>query len=408
MPKERVKCDLLIIGAGIIGISIGIAYLNANPGKKVISVDKENEIGKHATGRNSGVLHAGFYYSSESLKAKFCREGNIQLHKIAKKYGVPIREFGKVVVSRNIEEDSRLDLLFKRGLQNGVELELLDESLLKKYEPLARTTNRFLWSPTTAVSDPQKIIRALQTEFQSLGGRIDFDTKIKLVVTSGMVRTLNDTYEAEFIVNAAGGQADRISRQINVGLEYAMLPFMGVYRVTDRSELPLQRLVYPVPHPVNPFLGVHFTLTVDGLVKIGPTAIPLFGREQYSFREGWSLSDSIQAIKGSVALMRGESHNFGAILKSEWPKIVLKQLVRESTELVSGARDVKRWEKKPPGIRAQLVHLPSGKLEQDFVVKQYLNSVHVLNAVSPGWTSALPFGKWIVEEYLTRRASGVI
>lgn len=408
MPKERVKCDLLIIGAGIIGISIGIAYLNANPGKKVISVDKENEIGKHATGRNSGVLHAGFYYSSESLKAKFCREGNTQLHKIAKKYGVPIREFGKVVVSRNIEEDSRLDLLFKRGLQNGVELELLDESLLKKYEPLARTTNRFLWSPTTAVSDPQKIIRALQTEFQSLGGRIDFDTKIKLVVTSGMVRTLNDTYEAEFIVNAAGGQADRISRQINVGLEYAMLPFMGVYRVTDRSELPLQRLVYPVPHPVNPFLGVHFTLTVDGLVKIGPTAIPLFGREQYSFREGWSLSDSIQAIKGSVALMRGESHNFGAILKSEWPKIVLKQLVRESTELVSGARDVKRWEKKPPGIRAQLVHLPSGKLEQDFVVKQYLNSVHVLNAVSPGWTSALPFGKWIVEEYLTRRASGVI
>jgi len=265
-----------------------------------------------------------------------------------------------------------------------------------------------LWSPTTAVSDPRMIIRALQTEFQSLGGRIDFDTKIKLVVTSGMVRTLNDTHEAEFIVNAAGGQADRISRQINVGLEYAMLPFMGVYRVTNQSELPLQRLVYPVPHPVNPFLGVHFTLTVDGLVKIGPTAIPLFGREQYSFREGWSLSDSIQAIKGSVALMRGESHNFGAILKSEWPKIVLKQLVKESTELVSGARDVKRWEKKPPGIRAQLVHLPSGKLEQDFVVKQYLNSVHVLNAVSPGWTSASPFGKWIVDEYLTKRASGVI
>ena len=408
MSKERVKCDLLIIGAGVIGISIGIAYLNANPGKKVISVEKENEIGKHATGRNSGVLHAGFYYSSESLKAKFCREGNTQLRKIAKKYGVPIREFGKVVVSRNIEEDSRLELLFHRGLQNGVELELLDESLLKKYEPLARTTNRFLWSPTTAVSDPRMIIRALQTEFQSLGGRIDFDTKIKLVVTSGMVRTLNDTHEAEFIVNAAGGQADRISRQINVGLEYAMLPFMGVYRVTDQNELPLQRLVYPVPHPVNPFLGVHFTLTVDGLVKIGPTAIPLFGREQYSFREGWSLSDSIQAIKGSVALMRGESHNFGAILKSEWPKIVLKQLVKESTELVSGARDVKRWEKKPPGIRAQLVHLPSGKLEQDFVVKQYLNSVHVLNAVSPGWTSALPFGKWIVDEYLTRRASGVI
>lgn len=400
MASERIKCDLLVIGAGAIGFSIGISFLEANPGKKVVIADKENQVGKHASGRNSGVLHAGFYYSPDSLKAKFCREGNAELRKIARKHNIPLREVGKVVVARDHEENLRLDKLFERGIQNGVELELLDEESLKQYEPLAKTTSRFLWSPTTAVSDPEMIINALRTEFEGLGGVVAFGVKIELEEASDMIYESSRTYDAKFIVNAAGAQADRISRQINVGLEYAMLPFMGVYRTTAQSHLPLQRLVYPVPHPINPFLGVHFTLTINGLVKIGPTAIPIFGREQYALTTGWSISDSIQALKGARSLIKGESHNFGAILKSEWPKVFLKKLVKDSTELVPSAHNVSRWDKKPPGIRAQLVHLPSGKLEQDFVAKKYLNSLHILNAVSPGWTSAIPFGKWIVDEYI--------
>lgn len=405
MVKQHEKCDLLILGAGIIGISIGIAYLKANSGKKVVIADKENQPGKHASGRNSGVLHAGFYYSPESLKAKFCREGNSQLRETAKKYGIPIREIGKVVVTRNIEEDSRLEQLFERGLSNGVDLELLDESVLEDYEPLARTTNRFLWSPTTAVSDPRMLLQALQGEFENLGGRLDFSTKVELFESEGAINVVGSQYNALFIVNAAGAQADRISRRVNVGLDYAMLPFMGEYRATTQFHLPIKCLVYPVPHPVNPFLGVHFTIAIDGSVKVGPTAIPVFGREQYSIQEGWSVSDSMQAIKGAYGLVRGDGHNLGAIAKSEWLKVIPRYLVREASELVPSARNVKRWEKKPPGIRAQLVHLPSGKLEQDFVVKPYLNSIHVLNAVSPGWTSALPFGEWIVDEFINKAAS---
>ena len=401
MAEARIKCDLLILGAGAVGISIGIAYLKAFPGTKVVIADKEDQIGKHASGRNSGVLHAGFYYSPESLKAKFCREGNVALRTLAKKFAIPVHEVGKVVVARNIEEDSRLESLFERGTQNGVELELLEESVLPKYEPLAVTTNRFLWSPTTAVSDPMLIITALRQEFESLGGKIHLTERIKLRILGNEVQDSRNNYDSKLIVNAAGAQADRISREINVGLDYAMLPFMGVYRFTRQDHLPLKRLVYPVPHPLNPFLGVHFTLTVDGLVKIGPTAIPIVGREQYSVREGWSLLDAIQAVKGAVALVKGESHNFASILKSEWPKIMLPKLVQESAELVPSAIEVKNWKKKPPGIRAQLVHLPSGKLEQDFVVRKYFNSVHVLNAVSPGWTSAIPFGKWLVEKHLS-------
>jgi L-2-hydroxyglutarate oxidase len=402
VEKERIQCDLLILGAGAVGISVGIAYLEAFPGSRVVIADKEDQIGKHASGRNSGVLHAGFYYSPESLKAKFCRDGNIALRTLAKKHRIPLREVGKVVVSRNAEEDSRLESLFERGTQNGVDIELLDESELSKYEPLAVTKNRFLWSPTTAVSDPGLVIAALRQDFEKLGGRIHLTERINLKISGIEVRDSKDKYDSKFIVNAAGAQADRISREINVGLEYAMLPFMGVYRYTRQEELSLKRLVYPVPHPVNPFLGVHFTLTVDGLVKIGPTAIPIIGREQYSVLEGLSFVDSVQAVKSAIALVRGESHNLGSILKSEWPKVILAKLVKESAELVPTAINVRNWKKKPPGIRAQLVHLPSGKLEQDFVVRRHLNSAHVLNAVSPGWTSAIPFGKWLVEEHFIK------
>ena len=400
MSDTTTNCDVLILGAGIVGLSIGIALLEAKPQLRVVVVEKEAKLGNHASGRNSGVLHAGFYYSPDSLKAKFCRDGNRQLRLIAKKYEIPVDDVGKVVVTRNEEENSRLNLLFERGVANGVDLEILDESLLSKFEPLARTNSRFIWSPSTAVSDPKSIIAAISREFTSMGGDIHYGVELKLIEKSGEIIEQSNRYKAKRVVNAAGAQADRISRAINVGTEFAMLPFMGTYRVTNRENLPLRRLVYPVPHPLNPFLGVHFTVAPNGLVKIGPTAIPLLGREQYSPFSGWSVSDLGQALKGTRALTQGQVHDFGSIIKSEWPKVFLRNLVRESSLLVPSSGAVLKWSRKPPGIRAQLVHLPTGRLEQDFVVKPHLNSIHVLNAVSPGWTSAIPFGKWIVEEFL--------
>ena len=392
-----IKCDVLIIGGGVVGLSTGIAFLEANPSLKVVIAEKESRLGLHASGRNSGVLHAGFYYSPDSLKAKFCRDGNQELRKLAKKYNIPVREVGKVVVARNNDENERLETLFHRGITNGVELEILDASHLNKFEPLAITHERFLWSPKTAISDPLAIIEALQKEFESLGGSISFEAKVRLKEVNEEIVDSSHQFDAKKIINTAGAQADRISRAVGVGNEYAMLPFMGVYRATEEKNLPLQRLVYPVPHPINPFLGVHFTLTLDNKVKIGPTAIPIAGREQYSFLSGWSGSDLAQSIKGMTSLIRGDAHDFGRIIKSEWPKIVEKLLVKESLELVPSVSNVKSWYRKPPGIRAQLVHLPSGKLEQDFVVVCKQNSIHVLNAVSPGWTSALPFGRHVQE-----------
>jgi L-2-hydroxyglutarate oxidase len=395
------KSDVLIIGGGVVGLSIGIALLESKPSLKVIIAEKEKSLGLHASGRNSGVLHAGFYYSPDSLKAKFCREGNKELRKIAKKHSIPVRDVGKVVVARNTDENNRLDMLFERGIKNGVDIELRSANELKLFEPLAVTHERFLWSPSTGVSDPRAINAALLQDFISLGGKVDFDTRVKLIQKNAEVIDEANQYEAKHFINSAGAQSDRIARTVGVGLEYAMLPFMGVYRATEEKNLPLQRLVYPVPHLVNPFLGVHFTLTVDHKVKIGPTAIPIAGREQYSFTEGWSASDIGQAIKGMKSLVGGDSHDLKAILKTEWPKVLENRLVKESRDLVPTANQVKKWQKKPPGIRAQLVHLPSGKLEQDFVVRSVGNSTHVLNAVSPGWTSAIPFSRWIINQKIT-------
>jgi L-2-hydroxyglutarate oxidase LhgO len=388
--------DVVIAGAGIIGLSVARSMLLQNPKLKVLVLEKERVLGLHASGRNSGVLHAGFYYSPESLKAKFCRDGNAEIRKLAEKHSIPVRDVGKVVVARNDEEFSRLEILFQRGKANGVRLELLDADQLVNFEPLARTHEGFLWSPTTGVSDPVRIIQALASEVLILGGEIRFGSAVDV----GSEQTLSidkEPLSARHFVNAAGSQSDRIAHQFNLGLDYSMIPFMGIYRTVDQAKIPLQRLVYPVPHPLNPFLGVHFTLTSDFKVKIGPTAIPILGREQYGVTQGWTLSDIESTMAGLTSMLRHGAHDLPALIKSEWPKILTSTLVREAQELVPAVAKIKGWKRKPPGIRSQLIHRPTGRLEQDFIVEHGPDSTHILNAVSPGWTSSIPFGEFVCE-----------
>ena len=202
------------------------------------------------------------------------------------------------------------------------------------------------------------------------------------------------------LINTAGSQADRIAHSFGVGKEYSMLPFIGMYRYVKQANLPLRTLVYPVPHALNPFLGVHFTLTFDKLVKIGPTAIPIIGREQYKIRSKVKLHDMKSTLISSFALARGSHHSLREIAKSELPKYSCKFLVRESSKLVPAVSKVSGWKVKPPGIRSQLVNLQSGELVQDFLVKKGVSSTHILNAVSPGWTSALPFGEFVANQVL--------
>lgn len=391
---------MLIIGSGIIGLSIGVAILQSHPKIRVRILEKEQSLGVHASGRNSGVLHSGFYYSPESLKAQFCRNGNLELRALCKQHKIPVLNSGKIVVSRNATEDALLDNLLVRGIQNGVHLELLDKEELQKYEPLASTHQRFIWSPQTAVSDPIRVIEALRLEFLSQGGIITFSETVQLQKSEG--EFFVPSWPARFIINAAGAQADRLARKAGLAHDLAMIPFMGVYRAIKSAKLPIRTLVYPVPNPVNPFLGVHLTLTVDNYVKVGPTAIPILGREQYSLFDGCSAVDILDSIRASISIIAGKEHDFSQLVRDELPKLLEKNLIAGASSLIPSLVGIRGWQKKRPGIRSQLVNMKTGKLEQDFIVESTNNSIHVLNAVSPGWTSALPFGRWIVETFLSR------
>jgi L-2-hydroxyglutarate oxidase len=397
-----IRADYLIIGSGSVGLATGIAILESFPDSKVIIMEKEKQSGGHASGRNSGVLHAGFYYSPDSLKAKFCREGNFEIRKLAREYNVPIRETGKIVVARNEIESERLVELFNRGQQNGVELEIHPESLLQKFEPCARTTEKFLWSPTTAISSPLGIVEALEAKFLSMGGRVLFDQSVKLMEKNGEIIDSTNCFSAQHIINAAGAYSDEIAHSIGIGSEYLMIPFLGVYRATSITRAPIRTLIYPVPHEVNPFLGVHLTLTLNGEVKVGPSAIPVLSREQYSILTGASMRDLSDILKACYYLARGEAHSMTRLISLELPFVFKSRLISEANKLLKIEMSSKNWKKKPPGIRSQLVHAPSGTLLQDYKVINYLNSTHLLNVVSPGWTSAIPFARYVLDQIKQR------
>ena len=394
------KVDVVVIGAGVVGLSIAKSLLLAKKGISVTILEKESGLGFHASGRNSGVIHAGFYYSPDSLKARFCVEGNLAIREMCEEYNIPVKEVGKVVVTTTHEDELRLEKLFERGLENGVPLELLESKYLANFEPLAKTRDRFIWSPTTAVSDPKQLIACLAKDVVKLGGKLKFQQKVEIDPNNQHIKSISGNYAPQHIVNAAGSQADRIAKIFGFGLGLAMIPFMGIYRNTNKTSLPLKRLVYPVPNPLNPFLGVHLTISVHDQIKIGPTAIPMLNREQYSLLEKWRVQDMRESLMGAFSMFKGNSHDFPEILRSEFPKLFESRLVSAASKLVPDVKDVAHWKKMKPGIRSQLVELKTGKLVNDFLVEGDARTTHVLNVVSPGWTAAIPFGRYVSERVL--------
>ena len=391
--------DHIIIGAGIIGISLGLAILERSPSKKVLIIDKENKPGVHASGRNSGVLHAGFYYSPDSLKAKFCRLGNLELRKFCKENNLRILETGKVVVCQDKQDVLRLEELYRRGVENGVDIELHSFQELSRIEPAAQTIDKFIWSPTTAVGSPKDVIEKLSEKFVKSGGKFLFNQKVKLIKKNNevLIQTKSANYFAKAIINSAGAYAAELAKQVNVGREYVCMPFLGAYKKTNLLSQNPKRLVYPVPNPVNPFLGVHTTITLNNELKIGPTAFPVIGKEQYKAIDGFSFKDLAEFLSSSRALLRSNSVNLLGLAQEEVLKLFTKPLLKRTQKLSDSLQINKNWVKHPSGIRAQIINTKTKTIEMDYIVESDKNVVHVLNAVSPGWTSSLPFARWVVE-----------
>ena len=391
--------DQIIIGAGIVGISLGLALLERDPSRKVLIIDKEGKPGIHASGRNSGVLHAGFYYSPDSLKAKFCRLGNSELRKFCKENNLQILETGKVVVCQDKQDVARLEELYRRGVANGVNIEILDSKDLGKIEPAAQTVDKFIWSPTTAVGNPKDVINKLAEKFTKSGGSFSFNAQVQLIEKDNevLVKTKTAMYNAKSIINSAGAYAADLAKQVNVGTEYVCLPFLGAYKKSKLLSINPKRLVYPVPNPVNPFLGVHTTITLNNEIKIGPTAFPVIGKEQYKFTDGFNLKDLVEFFASSTALLKSNSVDLVGLAKEEALKLFTNPLLRRTRKLSNSLDSNNDWVKYPSGIRAQIINTKTKAIEMDYIVRADKNVVHVLNAVSPGWTSSIPFAHWVVE-----------
>ena len=390
--------DVAIIGGGIVGLALADAWLARQPNDRVVVFDKEPRLAQHASGRNSGVLHAGFYYAPDSLKARLTRDGNAQLRAFCAERGVRVNPVGKVVVTQHEREIPALEQLLARGQANGVELEWIDEQQLHELEPLARTVQHALWSPNTAVADPAAVVEALADRVRERGGVIELGAPVQ-AAGSGWVQSARlGRQSVGHVINAAGLYADRVAHWFGVGMDYRMLPFKGLYWYGNWAPGRLQRHVYPVPDPRNPFLGVHLTVTVDGLAKIGPTAIPALRREDY----GWALPnrETVEIASTYPGFLTSPKHDALGLIRSEVPKYSRKYLVNQARALVPSVDPKDFTRRGKPGVRAQLFHLPTKSLEMDFIVENGPGSTHVLNAVSPAWTSALAVGQHVVNRII--------
>ena len=397
MKKDYNYC---IIGAGVVGLSIAQELVKQGI-TKIVILEKEKDVGLHASGRNSGVLHAGIYYPADSLKAQFCLAGNHAWKDFCKTYSLPIRETGKFLVCRNTHDVEGLHRIYQQAMDNGAKVSLVSVSDLAQKEPLAKTTELALWSPETAVVDSKAILQCLKAQLED-SGHVTFlmNTPVKAVLEDGVFDTSAGTITCDRWVNAAGAYSDQIAHQVGVGLSYRFLPFKGCYqRLVDHKSTQISAHIYPVPDLKLPFLGVHFTKSVTGDTYVGPTAIPAFGPENYGFFDGLSLKSL--DILYSDAMMLLHNSKFRRLAMTEPKHYWNHFFVKEAQSLTTGisAADIVTCSKV--GIRPQLVHWETKALEMDFVVEQAGKGVHILNAISPAWTSAPAFAAYVVGTYLS-------
>ncbi|MSR88636.1 MAG: FAD-dependent oxidoreductase [Candidatus Margulisbacteria bacterium] len=377
--------DFLIIGAGIVGITTALSLKKTYPDAKIIILEKEPKLGCHASGRNSGVIHAGFYYSPDSLKAKMTRAGNIAMKAFCEENNIPMNCCGKLVVARNEDEKNTLNLLKERGDANGVPLELISATDAKKIEPRVKTFESALWSPTTASVDPTHVLSIIAQKATDLGVEIHYNSL-------GYKQ-----YDAAYTINSAGLYADKIAQDFGFSKFYRILPFKGLYLYSDEPAGAINTHIYPVPNIKNPFLGVHFTLTTDNHLKIGPTAIPCLWREQYQGLDNFKFNELMEIGQRQLGLLFRGGFDFRSLAIEELKKYYRPHLVSQAAELLEGIHPSQytRWGK--PGIRAQLMNIETHTLEMDFVMEGDAKSLHILNAVSPAFTCAFPFADRIVE-----------
>jgi (S)-2-hydroxyglutarate dehydrogenase len=395
MPDQTF--DIVIIGGGIVGLSSALHATRTMPHLRLLLVEKEDTVARHQSGHNSGVIHSGIYYKPGSLKAKFCVEGAAAMVEFCREHNLPHKICGKVIVATTQDEIPRLKGLLERGQANGLAgLRLLQKEELREVEPHCSALLGVL-VPSTGIADYAAVSRKYAEIIAAQGGTVSTGTEVKRVTPSGsemMLETTRGTFAAKYVINCAGLHSDRVSRMAGQKPEVQIIPFRGEYYdlVPERTHL-VRTLIYPVPDPKFPFLGVHFTQRIQGGVDAGPNAVLAFKREGYK-RTDFNLRDLAGTLtySGFWHMARkywrdGAAEYYRSLSKAAFVR-ALQQLVPEivSSDLVTDGS----------GVRAQAVR-PDGSMVDDFQFVQADRMLHVWNVPSPAATASLPIGKHIVE-----------
>ena len=387
---------MLIIGAGVVGLTLAYEYLKKGL-QTITIVDKEPQPGYHASGRNSGVLHAGVYYASDSEKAKYCMEGNRIWKQFCLDHDCSLLECGKVIVTRNESELETLHELAKRATSSGSRARIISQKELSDIEPNAKTIKEALFVPETATIAPKEILTRL-VDILTASGSVTFfwnqtvdqlETDQRAYLSDGAI------IQAEYIINAAGSYSLKLAHQLGLGTQYAFLPFKGLYKKLDASlNSTYNGHIYPVPNIKNPFLGVHFTKGVDGTIYLGPTAIPAFGPENYGALDGLGI-DSFAILWRNIQLLFTNDHyRYAAMIE---PKYYINRYFNAAAHaLVNHLDDRHIVPCQKIGIRPQLIDKDTLALVMDFTFVETDHSLHILNAISPAFTAAPAMAKQLI------------
>ena len=386
--------DFAVIGGGIVGLSTARALLERHPGARLLLLEKEGGWARHQTGHNSGVIHSGIYYKPGSLKARFCREGALALVAFCRERGIDYEICGKVIIAVEAGEMPLLDNLYERGLKNDLEVVKIGSEELKEIEPHASGLAA-INVPSTGIVDFAKVAEAFAALVKEKGGQLRAGTEVKAISETDravVMRTNKGTFRARALVNCAGLQSDRVARLCGVDPGTKVVPFRGeYYELRPEKRYLVKNLIYPVPNPDFPFLGVHFTRSIEGVVEAGPNAVLGLAREGYK-KTDFNFRDVIEELT-YPALWRLARANWRTGIREIHRSFSKKAFVRGLKKLVPEIeeRDVVPI---PAGVRAQALK-DDGALVDDFLIAEGKNSVHVLNAPSPAATASIPIGEEI-------------
>ncbi|UCD91547.1 MAG: L-2-hydroxyglutarate oxidase [Desulfobacterales bacterium] len=389
--------DIVLIGGGIVGVSTAWKLKQRYPDSAVLLIEKESSLAHHQTGRNSGVIHAGVYYAPGSLKADFCKRGAAQTIAFCQEHGLPYEQCGKLLVATDIIEYEQMEALEKRCIQNKIEIERLSEDELKKREPNIIGLAALL-VPATGITDFTKITLKMAERFVESGGAIQLGTEVislKETDDSVQIHLGANTITTRYIVVCGGLMADRLAKMMQIDIDFQIIPFRGeYYRLSPRHNQIVSHLIYPIPDPKLPFLGVHLTRMIDGSVTVGPNAVLGWKREGYA-RINLNLEDSIEMMTfpGFWKVVLNHLTSGLSEIKDSFYKPGYLNRVRKYCPSLT-IEDLYPY---PAGIRAQAVKR-DGSLVHDFLFAESERSFHVCNAPSPAATSAIPIGEYLCEK----------